>query len=447
MNGRQSDSLTSHVSHDAKQKEEHKTLRRVTFASFFGSFIEWFDYGSYLYFASIISLVFFPSGDKTLAILQTYAVFALSFLMRPIGGIVWGYLGDKKGRRWTLTMTIVIMTGATVAIGLLPSYEAIGYVAPVALLLFRMAQGFSASGEYSGAATFLAEYAPRKHRGLYCSLVPASAAGGLLLGSATATLFSAMLSPEALYAWGWRIPFLIALPFGIIVWYVRARLEDSPSYREMKEKLEEKGGAKGKNSPTILLFRKHFKPLIISFGVASLNAVGFYMVLTYLPNYMTETVMMDPTVAHGLTTVMLVAYIAFIFGMGVLSDKFGRKKMLIGACLGFIILAIPAFLLLDTGSWQLTLLVMLVMAAILTVNDGTLASFLSESFPTEVRFSGFALSFNMANAIFGGTVPMVSTWLISVTGSPLSPAFYLIAISLIAFVAMLMAEEHHNTKL
>lgn len=446
MNSTNNDSETLPIVPDVSEADERSTLKQVAFASFFGSFIEWFDYGSYLYFASVISVVFFPDGNKTLAILQTYAVFALSFLMRPIGAVVWGYLGDRKGRRWTLTMTILVMTAATVGIGLLPPYAAAGYLSSVCLLLLRMAQGFSASGEYSGAATFLAEYAPRKQRGLYCSLVPSSAASGLLLGSATATAFNMMLSEQSLHSWGWRIPFLVALPLGIIVWYVRVRLEDSPSYRRMQDNLK-KGGKEPQASPTRLLFRHHFKPLMISFGVASLNAVGFYMVLTYLPNYMTETVKMDPGLAHGLTTVMLVVYIAFIFGMGILSDRFGRKKMLITACIGFIVSAIPAFLLLDTGSWQLTLAVMLVMAAILTVNDGTLASFLSESFPTEVRFSGFALSFNMANAIFGGTVPMISTWLIDVTGSPLAPGYYLMAVSAAALVAMFMSEEHHNREL
>lgn len=427
--------------------DSETTLKQVAFASFFGSFIEWFDYGSYLYFAPVISTVFFPEGDKTLAMLQTFGVFALSFLMRPVGAVVWGYLGDRKGRHWTLSMTIFVMTLATVGIGLVPPYAKVGYFASITLLLLRMIQGFSASGEYSGAATFLAEYAPRRHRGLYCSMIPAAAAAGLLLGSASATLFNSTMTEQQLSTWGWRIPFLVALPLGGIVWYIRVKLEDSPSYRLMQEKLQESGKTKKIASPTKILFTKHFKPLMISFGVASLNAVGFYMVLAYLPTYLTETVKMNASLANGLNTIMLVSYIGFIFGMGKLSDRYGRKKMLMGACVGFIVLAIPSFLLLDTGKWFITLLVMLVMAAVLTINDGTLASFLSESFPTEVRFSGFSVSFNMANVIFGGTVPLISTYLIKVTGSPLSPAYYLIAVSVMALLAMIASEEHHMRKL
>ena len=196
--------------------EKSKTVRKVATASFFCNFIEWFDYATYSYFAVVIAQVFFPNDDPALALIQTFAVFALSFLLRPIGAIFLGATwGDKKGRKWSLTVSVFMMAGATFCIGLLPGYAALGICAPALLLLLRMIQGFSASGEYAGAATFLAEYAPTDKRGMYCSIVPASTAIGLLVGSAFATVMYTIMPEAAVNEWGWRIPFVLAGPLGI----------------------------------------------------------------------------------------------------------------------------------------------------------------------------------------------------------------------------------------
>lgn len=421
------------------------TVRKVAVSSFLGNFIEWFDYATYTYFAVVISSVFFPGDNPAVALMQTFAVFALSFLLRPVGAIFWGNMGDKKGRKWALSTSIFLMTGATFCIGLLPGYLAIGLAAPILLLLLRMIQGFSASGEYAGAATFLAEYAPSKKRGLYCSIVPASTAVGLLVGSLFATgMFSFM--PEAMiHEWGWRVPFLLAGPLGLIAHYIRVRLEDSPTYKEMKENLVEKTG--GKAHPIRDLFKNHLRKLIVSFGAAVLNAVGFYTVLTYLPIYLETVVLMPASESSLITTICLLAYVAFIFGAGKLSDRFGRKKMLITACISFIVLTVPAFMLLNTGIFVIILVVELVLCAALTINDGTLSSYLTETFPTSVRYSGFALSFNLANAIFGGSAAFIATWLIEVTGSNLAPAWYMVGVSCIALVAMICSHEHSDKEL
>ncbi|MEF2672513.1 MFS transporter, partial [Adlercreutzia sp.] len=189
-----------------RDSEEHATLRRVAVSSFLGNFIEWFDYASYSYFATVIALVLMPPGDPTVALLETFGVFALSFLMRPVGAFFWGHMGDKKGRKWALATSILMMSAATFVIGLLPTFEAVGILAPILLLCLRMVQSFSASGEYAGAATFLAEYAPSNHRGLYCSLVPASTATGLLIGSALATFMFMTWGHDSSFVteWGWR---------------------------------------------------------------------------------------------------------------------------------------------------------------------------------------------------------------------------------------------------
>ena len=200
---------------------DRDVLRKVLGASFIGNFVEWFDYASYGYFATVIAVAFFPEFAPASALLATFAVFAISFVIRPVGGIVWGGIGDRIGRRTALSWSILIMSGATTLIALLPSYHQVGILAPILLLVVRMVQGFSASGEYAGATAFIAEYAPTSRRGLFTSIVPASTAAGLLAGSLLSAALFAMLDDAEMQAWGWRLPFLLAAPLGLIGLYIR----------------------------------------------------------------------------------------------------------------------------------------------------------------------------------------------------------------------------------
>ena len=435
-------------SYNFSEEEKHKTLKKVTFSSFLGNFIEWFDYASYSYLATVIANVFFPSDDPFVSTMNTFAVFALSFLVRPIGALFWGNMGDKKGRKWALAISILCMSGATFLIGCLPGYAMVGFLAPLLLLVLRMVQSFSASGEYAGAATFIAEYAPKNKRGFYCSMVPASTATGLLVGSLFASFMFNTWGADSQFVteWGWRIPFWLAGPLGLITHYIREHLEDSPVYEKMQDDLKAKGQT-GEQTPVRTLLGKHLKRTIISFGACMLNAVGFYAVLTYLPNYLETVLMYDPGQATIITNIVLIVYIGFIFFSGHISDTFGRKKMLITACVGFIVCTVPAFMLLSSMNFVVILIVELFMALLLTINDGTLSSYLNETFPTEVRFSGFAFSFNLANAIFGGSASYISFFLIDLTGSNLAPAYYMVAISVIAFIAMVLSHEHSDLDL
>ncbi|OMG13847.1 MFS transporter [Actinomyces naeslundii] len=429
--------------------ERSLALRRAAKASFIGNFIEWFDYASYGYLATVIGLVFFPEADKSVRLMSTFAVFAMSFILRPIGAIIWGAWGDRWGRRWALSWSILIMSGSTFLIGLLPTYSVIGVAAAVGLLLLRMIQGFSASGEYAGAGTFLAEYAPPSRRGIYTSLVPASTACGLLAGSLMVTGMFTVLSDSAVNTWGWRVPFLLAGPLGLIGRYIRVHLEDSPVYQEMLAEIPQEEKSAGWSEPLRLLFRDHLHDTLITFGVSCLNAVAFYMLLSYMPTYVHEELGFSQDTATLATSVMLVVYIASIFFMGHMSDSFGRRRMLIAACAAFIVLTIPLFIVMTKAAGMLTVVILcqIAFAIILTANDGTLATFLAESFPTNVRYSGFALSFNGANALLGGTTPFIVTWLIKVTGSPLAPAVYLTVIALIAMVAIFQSRTIHGSDL
>lgn len=414
---------------------EAGVLRKVLTASFIGNFVEWFDYASYGYFATVIAAAFFPEIAPTAALMATFAVFAISFVIRPIGGIVWGSIGDKIGRRTALSWSILIMSGATTLIALLPSYAQIGMLAPVLLLVVRMVQGFSASGEYAGATSFIAEYSPTARRGFYTSMVPASTAAGLLAGSLMSAALFGILTEEQMQSFGWRLPFLLAFPLGLIGLYIRLKLEDTPKFRELEETHHVEA------TPVRELFTDYRKQIAIAFGVTCLNAVGFYLILSYMPTYLITEMGMGQTESFIATSISLFAYIFLIFLMGQLSDRFGRKTALITASLLFMLLTVPLFSMLDGATFLTIVLIQIAFGALLTINDGTLPCFLSEIFPTKVRYSGFAFSFNTANALFGGTAPFVATWLISLTGSKLAPAWYLVAAAAVALVAMLLARE------
>ncbi|WP_321795241.1 MFS transporter [Caballeronia sp. J97] len=410
-------------------------LRKAATASFIGTFVEWFDYASYGFLATIIATVFFPQSDSATGLMAAYAVFALSFIVRPIGGVIWGHFGDKVGRRNTLSLSILIMSASTFVIAFLPTYAQVGIWAPILLLATRLVQGFSASGEYAGASAFLAEYAPARRRGFYTSVVPASEAAGLLFGSVFVAVLHAVLSTDQLHSFGWRLPFLLAAPFGLIGRYIRVKLEDTPKFRELSEHRHVAP------APVSVLLKSHRRAMVIAFGVTCLNAVGFYLVLSYMPTYISTELGVSETLSFVAATISLVTYVALIFVMGRLSDRFGRKPMLIAASLLFIVLTVPLFGGLASGSFVQVVLIQIALGALLTMNDSTLPVFLTELFPTRVRFSGFALCFNAANALFGGTAPFVATWLIHVTGNKLAPAWYLVGAAGVALIAMLASRE------
>ncbi|WP_144837219.1 MFS transporter [Kocuria rosea] len=417
------------------------TRRRVISASFIGNFVEWFDYAIYGYLAATIAVVFFPESDPQTALLATFALFAISFFVRPLGGFVWGHIGDKLGRRTALSLSILIMSVATFCIALIPGYATIGVFAPVLLLVVRIVQGFSAAGEYAGASAFLVEYAPANRRGLYAAVVPASTAAGLLFGSLFVAGLTAVLSDDQLNTWGWRIPFLLAAPMGLIGRYIRTKLEDTPVFQELAEEDEVI------QAPVRDMFRNHWATLLRACGAVLLNAVGFYILLSYMPTYLSEEVGFGKTESFLATSFALLSYIGFIFLTGLASDRFGRKKMLMTASVSFLFLTVPLFMLLDTGSFLVVLLVQVVLGAMLTLNDGTLPSFLAEQFPTRIRYSGFAVSFNLSNAVFGGTAPFMATLLISVFATNLAPAWYLMAAAAVSFVAVALSRETCNKPL
>jgi len=425
-------------------------LRRVVIASGLGTLLEYFDYASYSYLATTIAVVFFPPEDRAVALMSTFGVFALSFLVRPLGAIVWGSLGDKVGRKKILATTILLMSGATFSIGFIPGYATIGLVAPVLLLLLRMTQSFSASGEYAGAGTFVAEYAPAEKRGLLTSVVPIAAAAGFLAASLMATLLYAGASPEFMQEWGWRIPFLIAGPLGIVGLWLRTRVEDTPQFRRVLEIEKEQRDLAVGGERSVRHWRETLKSLpsmLKALLVMSLNAGAYYLLLSYTPSFLIAEAGMSEANATLVVTIGLLAHITFIPIAARLSDRIGRKRTLMISSIAFIVLSYPIMTLLSFGGVILATLVLIVSLMFFAMNDAVFPSFFTELFGTRSRYLGFALPFNVGAMLFGGVAPLIGTWLIAVTGNASSPAFFLMGIGVLSLAGLLMSAETTRTAL
>ncbi|MDH0748900.1 MFS transporter [Pseudomonas sp. GD03842] len=411
------------------------TLRKVIVAASIGNFVEWFDFAVYGFLATTIAQEFFPSGDASAALLKTFAVFAVAFAFRPLGGLFFGMLGDRIGRKRTLAFTILLMAGATTLIGVLPTYAAIGVTAPILLTVIRCAQGFSAGGEYAGACAYLMEHAPRGKRAWYGSFVPVSTFAAFASAAIFAYALEASLSTEAMSSWGWRLPFLVAAPLGLVGLYLRWKLDETPAFQAVEE---EHAVA---HSPLKDTLRHHGGAILALGAFISLTALSFYMFTTYFATYL--------QVAGGLSraTALLVSLIALLFAAamcpvaGAFSDKVGRRNTVITACVLLAVMVYPSFLMASSGSFAGSIVGVMLLATGAVLCNVVTAALLSETFPTRTRYTASAITYNMAYTIFGGTAPLMATWLIGLTGSNLAPAFYLIAIALLGLVGGLALRE------
>jgi MHS family proline/betaine transporter-like MFS transporter len=410
--------------------------RRAVLASAAGNFIEWYDYAIYTYLAPVIATVFFPSENRTYALLATFAAFGVAFFFRPLGAAVFGWFGDRYGRRNTLIVVVLMMAGATTCIGLLPPASSIGVTAAVLLVLCRVVQGFSGGGEYGGAASLLVEFAPANRRGLYGSLQPATTGLSLAVVSGLGALTSAVLTQEQLETWGWRPLLLIAAPLGLIALYLRLRVEETPRYKYVERQ------SKQAQAPLREVWKSHKWTLLKALCAIVAWTAGGYATVQYLPTYLSEEVHMSLTAALLASLAGNVLYAVSAPMMGALSDRIGRKPVMIGGAVGLLLFAYPGYLMLGLRSVAVVVLVGALFGLGLGAISGPATAYMAELVPTRVRYTGLALPFALSVAIFGGTAPFVLTWLISLTGSTVfAPGLYMTMLALISTVAVLRSKE------
>jgi MHS family proline/betaine transporter-like MFS transporter len=427
--------MTTYEAPEQHRHAEPVVIRRAVRGAAIGNTVEWFDFAIYGFLATYIAEKFFPPGDETAALLNTFAIFAAAFFMRPLGGLFFGPLGDRIGRQKVLALVILLMSGSTLAIGLVPSYDTIGVLAPLLLLFLRCLQGFSAGGEYGSGACFLAEYAPDKHRGFVVSFLVWSVVVGFLLGSLTVTGLEAVLSESAMDSYGWRIPFLIAGILGAVGLYIRLRLGDTPEFEALRDEGEVA------SSPLKEAVTTSWRPILQIAGLVVIHNVGFYIVFTFLPSYFTKTLGFTKTDAFVSITVASLVAMILIPPLGALSDRIGRKPLLIAGSLSFAVFAYPLFLVLNTGSLAAAIAAHAGLAAIESVFVCASLAAGAELFATRVRSSGYSIGYNVSVALFGGTAPYVATWLVANTGNDLAPAYYVIVAALVTFATVLTMRE------
>ncbi|WP_181764152.1 MFS transporter [Streptomyces albidus (ex Kaewkla and Franco 2022)] len=432
---------------------DERSVKRAVRAAALGNAMEWYDFGVYAYLAVTIGDVFFSGlngGARTLASLGTFAV---TFAVRPLGGLFFGPLGDRIGRKKVLATTMLLMASATFCVGLIPSYATIGVVSPILLILFRLLQGFSTGGEYGGASTFIAEYASDRKRGFFGSFLELGTLIGYAAAASIAAALQATLSDGDLISWGWRIPFLIGGPLGVVGLYLRLKLDETPAFRRLAS---ESGGMTenddGLTSQPHLsehshkkefatIFKAQWRVLMLCIALVAAYNVTDYMLLSYMPTYLSST--LDYPASHGTFILVgtMVLMICVINRVGRLNDRYGRKPLLMTGMLGFLVLTLPAFLLLKQGSLIAVIGGMLLLGFSLVCLLGTMSATLPALFATDVRYGSLAIGYNISVAIFGGTTPLIMDGLVTLTHNQLMPAFYTTLFALVGVVSVLLLKE------
>ncbi|MGP3686836.1 glycine betaine/L-proline transporter ProP [Streptomyces sp. IBSNAI002] len=425
---------------------DDRAVKRAVKAASLGNAMEWFDFGIYSYLAVTLGHVFFPSGDDTTQLLSSFATFAVAFLVRPLGGMFFGPLGDRLGRKKVLALTMILMAVGTFAIGLIPSHEVIGLWAPALLILFRMLQGFSTGGEYGGASTFIAEYAPDRRRGFFGSFLEFGTLAGYVGAAGLVTALYAVLDDAQMESWGWRVPFLVAGPLGLVGLYLRLRLDETPAFRKLDggsaRATEAADGVETSGKGDLArIFREQWPTLILCVCLVGAYNITDYMLLSYMPTYLSDELGYSET--HGL--LVLIAVMVFLMllisRVGALSDRFGRKPVLMAGMAGFLVLSLPSFLLIRQGGIPAITAGMLLLGLSLLCMLGTMSAALPALFPTQVRYGSLSVGYNLSASVFGGTTPLVITALIGRSGSNLMPAYYAMGAALVGLVAVACMKE------
>jgi MHS family proline/betaine transporter-like MFS transporter len=393
-----------------------RATRRAIVAATIGNTLEWYDFAVFGFFAATISKLFFPTGNGTASLLLTLGTFGVGFFMRPVGALVLGSIADRKGRKAALSMTILMMAAGTALIGFAPTYASAGVWAPIMIVVARLLQGFSCGGEIGGATAFLAEHAPPAKRGYYASWLQASQAAALLIGSLFGAVLSGLLTPDQLESWGWRVPFLFGLLIGPIGFYIRSSIDESPLYLEQKEQI---------STPIRDAFRFHGSSLITGLGITVTWTVCTYIFLIYMPSYSVRQLGFDRTASFTANAAGLAVLLVLVPIFGRLSDRIGRRPLLLGAASLIFLAAYPVLYGLSAHpTFGVLLAAQITFGVLIAALTGPAPAAMADLFPVSVRSSGLSVAYNFAVTIFGGFAPFIATFLIQVTGSGLAPAGY-----------------------
>lgn len=425
---------------------DEATMRRAVAAAAIGNVTEWYDFGVYSYLAaSALEEVFFSGLPGETAAIYALGTFAVSFLVRPFGGLFFGPLGDRIGRTRVLSITIILMASGTFLLGVIPSYASIGVAAPLLVLLIRLIQGFSTGGEYGGAMTFIAEYSADRKRGFFGSWLEFGTLTGYAMGAGFSTLLIAFLPHDALISWGWRLPFLLALPLGVVGLYLRIKLEETPAFKELLEHSETKQG-----TPTgeafKLIFTKHWRAMLIAGGLIVAWNVTNYVLTAYVPTYTTGTLPqygeegVSEVTSNVLQIIVLLILMVVITFIGRLSDRVGRKPILVFGSIALIVLGLPSVLLLRGGLFG-QFGGLLIMGLILVCFSAVSPSALPAMFPTEIRYGGLSITFNLFVSAFAGTAATVIAALVLATGDLNWPGYYLIGAGVVGLISLYFLAE------
>ncbi|MGK9235809.1 MFS transporter [Inquilinus limosus] len=403
--------------------------RHAIAAATIGNGLEWFDFTVYGFFTPIIARLFFPAGDDLTSILLTVGTYGVGFFMRPVGAVVLGIYADRVGRKAALTLTILLMAIGTALLGFAPTYAQAGIVGPLVIVLARLIQGFSAGGEIGGATAFLIEYAPPRKRGFYASWQQTSQALAVVLGGVCGTIVTQALDPAAIDSWGWRVPFLFGLLIGPVGFYIRARIDETPVFTDSHTRKSE--------SPLRDALAEHPRGIASGFGVTILWTVCTYVLLFYMPTYAVKQLgipLADAFIATTIGGVVLMAGCPFA---GALSDRMGRKRLLLAAAVAIGVLVWPLFAWVNaTPTLVVLATVQAVLGLLLAAFTGPAPALLAEQFPAGLRSTGLSLAYNFAVTIFGGFAALIVTLLIEETGSKLAPSFYVIAAALVSALTL-----------
>jgi MFS transporter, MHS family, proline/betaine transporter len=408
---------------------------KIIFASGIGTAVEFFDFGIYGYLAKPIADRFFPSSSPLASLLAAFAVFAIAFFARPAGGILFGHIGDRVGRKTAMVWSIALMAGSTFAIGVLPDYLSIGVLAPALLVLLRLLQGLAAGGEIGGAATMLAEFSDDKNRGLFTSAAPVGGIVGLLLASIIILTMNAFFLPSAMSEWAWRITFIVALPTGLIGFYIRTRLHDTPVFES------EVAQVKPEKIPLVEVLSENFGAVLKSVGVAAMAFAVYYLVFVYVATYLQTQGSFTRTEATYSTIAALCTAAVTIPLFGWLSDRIGRRAVIGISALCFLLFTIPLFGFMSGASFKLAISAHVLLSLFVAITSGPLWTTLAEMYPARIRYSGVGIAYNVTVALTGGTAPYIATWLVGETGNPISPSYYIMAMAAVTLIAVTSLSE------